>query len=126
MRRLLLERGWISPEDVGLYRITGTPEEAADLITRFYRVYHSSRYVKDDLVIRLKRPLAQRDIDRLTDEFAVLIKPIGNNPPRMVQRGPFEVEDDHLDLPRLAFPHTRYKFGLIRRLIDRINECEPG
>ena len=35
--------------------------------------------------------------------------------------GEIEVEEDYLDLPRIAFTHTRSKFGLIRKLIDRIN-----
>jgi len=125
MRQLLLTRGWISPEDIDLYRICHTPAEAADVIEKFYRNYHSSRYVKDDLVIRLKRPLRAADVERLTDEFRVLIKATSASPTRIVQRGAFLEEDDHLDLPRLSFPHTRYKFGLIRRLIDQINDCEP-
>jgi uncharacterized protein (TIGR00730 family) len=126
MRKMLLQRGWISPEDIDLYRICHSPVEAADHIERFYRNYHSSRYVKDDLVIRIKRPLHQADVDRLSEEFHVLIKAGAASPPRIIQRGAFLEEDDHLDLPRLSFPHTRYKFGLIRRLIDRINECEPA
>lgn len=126
MRTLLLARGWINEEDVGLYRICQTPQEAADQIRQFYRNYHSSRYVRDELVIRLKRPLREADVARLSDEFAVLIKPGPDGARgRMVLRGPLEAEDDHLDLPRLVFTHTRHKFGLIRRLIDRINECEP-
>ena len=123
MRKLLLARGWISPEDLNLYRICKTPQEAADHIYAFYRVYHSSRYVKDDLVIRIKRPLKPEDVERLSDEFKVLIKTNSTSPAKIIQRGPFEVEDDHLTLPRLSFPHTRYKFGMIRKLIDRINEC---
>ena len=128
MRTMLLARGWISPEDLDLYRIFNTPAAAADHVVQFYRMYHSSRYVKDDLVIRLRKPLKQVDIDRLTDEFRILIKKEGttSSPSKIVQRAPFEQEDDHLLLPRLSFPHTRYKFGLIRRLIDRINDCEPA
>jgi hypothetical protein len=34
------------------------------------------------------------------------------------------VETDHLELPRLAFTHTRRNFGLIRVLIDRVNRLE--
>jgi uncharacterized protein (TIGR00730 family) len=121
VRRSLLPRGLISPEDLNLYAIVNTPEAAAEYITRFYRVYHSSRYVRDELVIRLKRPLGAPDIQRLEGEFARLIKRGG-----LVQRGPLEVEEDHLDLPRLVFTHTRHNYGLVRKLIDRINECEPA
>lgn len=126
MRQMLLTRGWISPEDIDLYRICHTPAEAADVIQKFYLNYHSSRYVKDDLVIRLKRALKPVDVERLTDEFRVLIKTSSASPARIVQRGAFLEEEDHLDLPRLSFPHTRYKFGMIRKLIDRINEFEPA
>lgn len=121
IRENLLERGLISPEDVALFHISHTPAEAVEHITRFYRNYHSSRYVRDDLVIRLHRPLHEQDVRRLEAEFRPLIRQGG-----FVLRGPYDVEDDHLDLPRLAFTHTRSKFGLVRALIDRINECDPA
>jgi len=117
----LLSRGLISPEDLDLYRVAHSPSEATEQILGFYRRYHSSRYVRDDLVIRMKSPLAQADVERLAQEFAPLIKR-----GTMQQRGPYDVEDDHLDLPRLAFTHTRRQYGLVRRLIDRINQCEPA
>ncbi|MEX2218130.1 MAG: LOG family protein [Phycisphaerales bacterium] len=116
----LLSRGLISPEDTNLWHRAKDPTDAADHVTRFYRLYHSSRYVKDDLVIRLKAPISERDLARLNEEFAILVRS-----GTMALRGPLEVEDDHLDLPRLVFTHTRSKFGLVRKLIDRINECEP-
>lgn len=120
-REVMLSRGLISPEDVHLYYRARDPSEAADHITRFYRLYHSLRYVRDDLVVRLKAPLHPRDVDRLNEEFAAIVRA-----GRMVQRGPLEAEDDHLNLPRLVFTHTRSRYGLLRRLIDRINECEPA
>lgn len=121
VKEALLSRGLISPEDIGLYKICHTPGEATAHILKFYRLYHSSRYVQDDLVIRLKRPLKDADVRRLEEEFRPIIKTGA-----MAIRGPLDVEDEHLDLPRLVFTHTRSRFGLVRRLIDRINECEPG
>ncbi len=117
----LLARGLISPEDTSLYHIAHTAADAVEHITRFYRTYHSSRYVRDDLVIRLQHRLRDDDVRALEQEFRVLIRGGG-----MVQRGPLDVEDDHLDLPRLVFTHTRNRFGLVRRLIDRINEFDPA
>ena len=101
--------------------LCNTPAEAAQVILKFYRNYHSSRYVKDDYVIRLKKPLHQKDVERLADEFKVLIK-TGS----MTQRGAFDLEEDNRELPRLAFHHTRHRFGMIRQLIDRINQCDPA
>lgn len=121
VKKELGSRGWISPEDPGIYSVCETPAQAADIITRFYRIYHSSRYVKDDLVIRLKRPLTATEVATLNTEFKPLIKS-----GEMVQRGPYEVEEDALDLPRLAFTHTKSKFAMIRRLIDRINSFDEA
>jgi hypothetical protein len=117
----LLGDGWISEEDLGLFHIASSPADAAESITRFYRVYHSSRYVRDNLVIRLRHAISPSDVERLADEFRVLIKS-----GTMSLRGPYPEEDDHLDLPRLIFVHTRHKFGLVRRLIDRINDSKPA
>ena len=44
----------------------------------------------------------------------------------MTQRGAFDLEEDNRELPRLAFHHTRHRFGMIRQLIDRINQCDPA
>ncbi|MEZ6318716.1 MAG: LOG family protein, partial [Phycisphaerales bacterium] len=120
-RKELLGRGWISPEDEHLVYLAKSPKDAADHITRFYRNYHSSRYVRDDLVIRIKTRLSDEAIAMLNDEFAVLVKT-----GKIVQRGPYTAERDHRDLPRIAFTHTRHKFALVRRLIDRINDLTPG
>jgi uncharacterized protein (TIGR00730 family) len=116
IRDQLLRRGWISPEDEHLFYLAENPQDAADHVLRFYRLYHSSRYVRDDLIIRIKRPLSDEQVEILNDEFAVLVKS-----GRIVQRGPYEQERDHLDLPRIVFTHTRHKFALVRALIDRIN-----
>ena len=116
----LLGHGMINDEDRSLYRICRTAEEGVEEIERFYRVYHSSRYVRDDLVIRMNYAISDEDVAKLNEEFAVLVKS-----GQIVQCGPYPEEDDHLDMPRLAFTHTRYHFALVRRLIDRINMCEP-
>jgi uncharacterized protein (TIGR00730 family) len=119
IRQQLLTRGWISEEDLNLFYIAKDAQDAGDHVTKFYKNYHSSRYVHDDLVIRINKRLAEEDIDRLNEEFAVLVKK-----GRIVQRDAYSQEQDHLDLPRIAFTHTRYKYGLIRALIDRINSFD--
>jgi len=113
----LLDTGMISPEDPGLYYIANDVDDALDHIIGFYRVYHSSRYVGPNLVLRLRRRLSDEHVQSLNEEFFEIIKA-----GRMEQTGPLEGESDHLDLPRLTFHHTRHAYGFVRRLIDRINE----
>jgi uncharacterized protein (TIGR00730 family) len=117
----LLEGGFISREDLRLFTIAGSPQEAAEHVARFYRNYHSSRYVDKDLVIRLKARLRKNDVDALNKEFSDLVES-GS----ITQRGAYEEEVDHLALPRIAFHHTKHGFGRIRLLIDRINQLDPA
>jgi uncharacterized protein (TIGR00730 family) len=112
----LLENGWINEEDPDLYHLASSPQDAVDHVLRFYRIYHSSRYVRDTLVLRVKRDLTDDEVEQLNDEFAVLVKA-----GRIERSGALEDEDDHLDLPRVIFRHTRHNYGIVRRLIDRIN-----
>ncbi len=112
----LLANSWVSEEDRYFYHIATSSEDAVGNITQFYKRYHSSRYVKDVLVIRLLSPLTDPQVEELNDQFS-----------RVVASGKIKAiaalpeEKDNLDLARLAFVHTRKEFGLIRALIDRIN-----
>lgn len=121
VRRSLLNKKMISPEDLNLFYITRDMQDAVDHIKRFYRNYHSSRYVKDDLVIRIKHRLDEGDVARLNEEFSSLVAS-----GEIVQRGPYDNEVEMLNLPRIAFHHTRHNIGLVRRMIDRINEFTPA
>jgi len=112
----LLSQGWISPEDPGLYEFASSPADAARRIQRFYHRYHSSRYVDDHLVIRLKRPLSAGQVKTLDAEFRNIIKS-----GHIEQTGALEAEGEHPDLPRLRFHFAKRAFGTLRRMIDRIN-----
>ncbi|MFZ4576363.1 MAG: LOG family protein [Phycisphaerales bacterium] len=120
VRKQLLARGWVSEEDPGIYHLAKDPADAMNYITSFYRNYHSSRYVGDEFVIRLRQKISPEDVAKLETEFRVLCKSGG-----FTLRGPVEGEEDHPELPRLVFQHTRHRFGLLHRLIQRINECDP-
>jgi hypothetical protein len=121
VRENLLANGWISPEDTSVYYRAESPADAVAHVLRFYGVYHSSRYVGDRLVLRLQRALAAPEIEALNDEFGILVRE-----GRIESCGPLEGESDHLQLPRVAFTHTRYHYALVRRLIDRINAFGAG
>ena len=117
LRLHLLQNGWISPQDQNLYYQSESTVDAVEHILKFYRRYHSSRYVKDHLVFRLQEPLTISQIDYLNKKYPQLIVK-----GKIETTDPFPEESDHLELPRVTFHHTRRDFGTLRLLIDDIND----
>ena len=118
----LLEKGYISEEDRSLFIITDDVDEACDEIHRFYRIYHSSRYVEkgERLVIRLKQSLSPETIESLNAEFQDIL--VGGS---IEQREAFPEEDSDseiADLPRLTLLFNRRNFGRLRQLVNRVND----
>jgi uncharacterized protein (TIGR00730 family) len=120
----LLGQGMISPEDLSLYKLTDSVEEAVAEIQQFYRVYHSMRYVKNRLVLRLRQAPSAELVERLNGEFADII-----NGGQFVVGGPLAEEKDEpslANLPRLVFRFNRRSLGRLRQLIDLLNrEGQP-
>lgn len=117
MQDQLLANGWICAADQNLYYIAPSVEAAVEHVLKFYKRYHSLRYVKDCLVLRLLEPLTEEQMAILNDQFSLLLKE-----GCMQMSPPLPEESDHLELPRLIFHHTRRDYGLVRALIDRIND----
>ena len=63
----------ISEEDLSLYCITESVASTVDEIKKFYRVYHSMRYVKSNLVLRLNQPLSEAQLAEINDDFADIL-----------------------------------------------------
>src|ERR1700730_7793604 len=53
LRETLLSHGYIDREDVGLYHLTESVDDAVSHIKAFYRIYHSHGSVPGELVTRL-------------------------------------------------------------------------
>jgi len=117
VEKSLLGGGFISPEDLNLFHIAKSTEEAAEYVCEFFTNYHSSRYVGDDYVMRMKKRISDEAVDQINEDFGVLVRS-GS----ITQRGALPIEDEFMDLPRLTFTHTRHNIGLLRKLIDRVNE----
>lgn len=115
------ENGLISPEDKHLYKITNSVDEAIDEVLGFYRVYHSMRYVKDQLVFRIKQRLSDEMLASLQTDFADILVS-GTFEQR--EALPQEREESELaDMPRLVFHFNRRALGRLRLLINRINDA---
>lgn len=115
----LAARGLISPEDLSLYKLTDRVEEAVDEIVGFFRVYHSMRFVRNKLVLRLQHAVSPELVAELEEEFADILLD-----GRIVATGALPEERDEpalAELPRLVLRFNRRSLGRLRQLIDSLN-----
>jgi uncharacterized protein (TIGR00730 family) len=118
LRRHLVATGLISPTDPSLYTITDDIQVAAETIRQFYLVYHSSRYVGEQFVLRLKSEICDSDLGFLNREFSDLI---ASGEILRTMALPDELEDPTANLPRLVFKFDRRDFGRLYQMIGAIN-----
>jgi uncharacterized protein (TIGR00730 family) len=119
VREDMLATKMISPEDLKLFRIVDSAEAAVAEIAEFYRNYHSCRFVRGRLVLRLHYPLSPAQVEELNGELS-RIGPGG----KVEQRSALPEEADEPDLlalPRLVVPYDRRSQGNLRQLIDMVN-----
>lgn len=116
----LLTRDYISTSDFYLFERVDSVDAAMERINRFYRRYHSLRYVEKQLVIRLISDIDQQSVRGLKDQFSDILLPQGS----ICLSGPLPAEADEpkiANLPRLVVDFNRKDFGRLRSLIDAIN-----
>jgi uncharacterized protein (TIGR00730 family) len=121
VERELLGHKMIDPTDLKLFHISERAEDAVEEILRFYRRYHSSRYVGDALMIRMNEPVSQPVLEEINDEFSDIVVEgrITQSP------GPLSGEGDaYPDKTRLTFVFNRRSASRLRMLIDKLNHAE--
>jgi hypothetical protein len=119
IREHLLRDGLISPDDLNLYHITDNADEAVKVVARFYRNFHSTRFVKDLFIIRLKHAPTDTALEAINEDFGEI-----NNGSaiKRIDPTPEEREDnDQLGLQRIAFEFNRRDYGRLRQLVDVLN-----
>jgi hypothetical protein len=129
VQKHLIDRELISPEDDELYTVTDDLNRAYEAIAGFYRVYHSSRYIDAQLVIRLNQELADEEVEQLNQSFSDIIltgkieksqalpKEVQNEQPQ-----PQQVQEDTDHLPRLIFHFNQRDHGRLYQMIAAINK----
>lgn len=115
----LLRTGMIGEDDMSLFSITDNAQEAVDEILHFYHRYHSSRFVNDELVIRMKSSLPTGMVDKLNDDYEDLLN---GGDIRQVQGALPEEAGECADLNRLVFSYDRKSAGRLRQMINEIND----
>lgn len=115
----LVQKGLVSPEDPSLYTVTDNLEVACNAITRFYQVYHSSRYVGEQLVIRLSKDLSAAEVEQLNANFNdILVKGRIEKSIALPQEG----QDETVELPRLVLYFNQRDLGRLYQMIAAINQ----
>jgi hypothetical protein len=111
----------ISPEDLSLYRVTDDVETAVRETVDFYRNYHSSRFVGDVLVLRVRVAPDAAKLAELNSEFADLTTSgrLELGPPLPEEGG------DAPEHARITLRFDRRRAGRLRLLIDRLNTLAP-
>lgn len=115
-----LKRKLINEEDLSLFTIMNSADEAVDHILRFYRRYHSIRFVGQQLAMRLQSPISGEQLEQTQERFSDLL---ANG--RFELRAPLDEELDEpglRELPRLVFNFNRRSAGRLRQLIDHLNQ----
>ena len=115
----LVERGLIDPEDTSLFRIVDTPDEAVAEMTGFYRVYHSSRIVGDDLVVPADPAAPAGAGRRPSGQVRRHPQGTGDGSRRVLCPGSSTSSPSS---PRLILPFDHRSFGRLRQLIDFVNQ----
>jgi uncharacterized protein (TIGR00730 family) len=119
IRSQLLARNMICPADLSLYLVTSSVDAAVEEIRKFYRVYHSMRYIKGDLVLRLLTPPSERILHQIRGEFKDIVV---DGTFELRSADPVEYNEASLrDMPRLRFRFDRRSLGRLRELINVIN-----
>ncbi|MEE3369917.1 MAG: TIGR00730 family Rossman fold protein [Planctomycetota bacterium] len=119
IREHLLQGSMISPEDLALYCVTDSCEQAVAEVLNFFRVFHSMRYVRDQLVLRLKNPLTAPQLAAINEQFSDIL--VSGRFQQSAALDEEKSEPDLLDLSRLVFAFDRRSAGRLRHLIDHLN-----
>jgi len=88
-------------------------------IVDFYRVYHSMRYVRNKLVLRLKTPPSDELLKAINAEFDDILS---EGEFKVTAALPEERDETALaQMSRLVFRFNRRNLGRLRQLIDSLN-----
>ena len=124
----LVREGMISPAECSAYQVAYSPREAVEIISRFYSVYHSMRYVDHRMVLRLRRPLPAPFLKRIAQEFRDILAAgrIQQGKALPEERESQGDEPELAKLPRLIFEFNRRDYSRLIEMIHRINFLERG
>ncbi len=116
--------GYVSSEDFSLFKLCHSVEQAVEEVVQFYKIYHSARWVGDQLVMRINRRLSDQAVAQLNEKFADIVREGEIVQSRALSQE--KNEPEIWELPRLVLKPHRRDFGRFRILIDAVNLASVG
>lgn len=122
VKEQLLSRQLISPQDLALLKVVDDVAAAQHEILHFYTVYDSMRYIRDDLILRLRRPVSDDLLATLNSTFSDLLL---TGKIERTEAHAYENDEDHLaGMSRLKLRFNRRETARLRQMIDVINAAQ--
>jgi len=119
IRKELLARNLVSPRDLSLVHLTDNVDVAVSEVMGFYRNYDSMRYIRDLLVLRVRKPITDELLAKLNADFPDILS--SGTIERTTTHSYELEEEDTRDLPRLGLHFNRRDAARLREMIDVIN-----
>jgi len=117
--RQLEENRYILPSDLKLVRMAHSADEAVEEIRQFYSNYHSSRWLKNQFVVRMHHRLSEAALHDIEEGFADLR--LSGRYHQQADSGAEHEEGNYSHLTRLTFAFNGRDQGRLRELVDFIN-----
>ncbi len=120
VNKQLVKKGYIKKEDLHLFRVVRTVDEAVKYIEDFYKIYHSIRYVSGLTVLRLNKEISDKTLKLINKKFKDILTSgeVKISPPtdKEIQEG------EYLNLPRLVMNFNMRDYGRLSEMILVINK----
>ncbi|MCP4269914.1 MAG: TIGR00730 family Rossman fold protein [Candidatus Brocadiaceae bacterium] len=115
----LSKSGYISASDMSLVQHVNSVEKAVEEITKFYKIYHSIRYVGNKTVIRLNSRLSNENVKELTKKYRCILR---SGEIEATTALPVEEEnDEYPGLHRLVMDFNKHNFGKLHEMLRFLN-----
>ncbi len=115
----LVKTGFANKDDLNIFCILKSADEAVKYIEDFYKVYHSIRYISGLTVIRLNKKLSDKALSLINQEFNDILTS-GEICPTQAMKEEIE-KNEYPGLPRLVMNFNMRNYGRLCQLIHAIN-----